>query len=187
MWIKVTLFVIAIPLAAGAYWVASNLLFLETADYRVVFKDGSYEVRDYPELAVASAATGLEGDDRAFGKLFRFIQGGNSQQQKIPMTTPVFIDSNRMRFVMPDEIAREGIPSPNVEEVSIEMRPAVRVAVFRFSGVADASVRNKALRSLTSWMERHGMMTEGEPIFAYYNPPFIPGPLRTNEVMFQFQ
>jgi hypothetical protein len=172
----------------GIYWVVTNALFLETADYSVVRADGPFEIRDYPELSVVTTPN---GDDSAFGRLFRFIQGGNSRREKIAMTTPVFVDrgdrGKRMSFVVPKEIGRQGIPEPANQRVAVEKRPAERVAVFRFSGVADEESNQAALSKLKAWMDKQLLQAEGEAIFAYYDAPFIPGPFRRNEVMLRIK
>jgi hypothetical protein len=185
MWIKIGLLLITVPVVGGAYWVASNLFFLETAEYSLVRREGDFELRDYPDLTVASTPANSAGEDPAFNRLFQFIQGGNSRQQKIAMTTPVFIGNDQMSFVIPSEVDRNGVPDPAHESVMIESRPAVRVAAYRFSGVADETLRGEALHKLEAWMARQQLTAQGDPTFAYYNAPFIPGPFRRNEVLLQ--
>ena len=103
------------------------------------------------------------------------------------MTTPVFVDregdQERMSFVVPSEVERKGPPNPTVGGVTLEKRPAVKVAVYRFSGVSDKELERDAREKLTSWMAQRQMEPEGDPIYAYYDAPFVPGPLRRNEVM----
>jgi hypothetical protein len=101
------------------------------------------------------------------------------------MTTPVFIGDDQMSFVIPREVDRNGVPDPAHESVLIESRPAVRVAAYRFSGVADETLRGKALHKLEAWMARQQLTAHGDPTFAYYDAPFIPGPFRRNEVLLQ--
>jgi hypothetical protein len=40
-----------------------------------------------------------------------------------------------------------------------------------------------AIEELRAWMRVRNLQPEGEPIIAYYDAPFIPGPLRRNEAM----
>ena len=81
----------------------------ETAPYQVVRADGKFELRDYPALTVVEATSGTNADS-SFMRLFRFIRGSNATQQKIAMTTPVFMsgsDTNAtMAFVMPAMVLR---------------------------------------------------------------------------------
>jgi hypothetical protein len=185
MWIKITVLAVTIPALMGAYWLGSNAFFLETASYSLVLQEGSFEIREYPELPVASTTNEFARDDSAFRRLFQYIQGSNSEDQKIAMTTPVFVDEERMSFVIPEDVEKQGIPDPTTEGVQVERRPSVRVAVYRFSGAADEQSRNKALQKLVAWMNSKGLESQGAAIFAYYDAPFVPGPFRRNEVMLQ--
>jgi DNA gyrase inhibitor GyrI len=191
MWIKLTILVALGLVLFGGYRVGSAAVFLETAQYELALKEGDLEIRDYPELPVVTTPMKSGRDNTAFRKLFQFIQGDNARQEKIAMTTPVFVDDDgaegRMSFVVPEETERRGIPEPNSEQVTVEKRPVVRVAVYRFSGVANEESRQEALRKLRNWMNQQKLRPEGDPIFAYYDAPFIPGPLRRNEAMLQIQ
>ena len=66
----------AAPTGRGGY---------ETPAYEVVTKSGSFEVRDYPAVTVASAPMTDKNGNRnaAFMKLFRYISGQNEAEQKI--------------------------------------------------------------------------------------------------------
>ena len=104
------------------------------------------------------------------------------------MTTPVFFDGEpgaqeRMTFVMPEETVRTGIPAPSTAAVTLEDRPAQRVAVYRFSGSNRAAREREAVAKLRAWIASEGLQTLGEPIIAYYDAPFIPRFLRRNEAM----
>ena len=56
-------------------------------------------------------------------KLFGYISGENASQQKISMTTHVFMEKDetevQMRIVMPKEVAVSGTPQPTREGVAI--------------------------------------------------------------------
>ena len=159
----------------------------ETAPYTASEKDGDYELRAYPALTVA---TTLEKDQRdgAFMRLFRFIQGDNEKAQKIEMTTPVFMDRGEagtaMSFVMP-EAARKDAPAPKSEDVKLSQRAAAKYAVFRFAGMQSKKNEDAALEKLREWMKAKGIAVKGSPAFAYYDPPWILGPWRRNEVLVQ--
>ena len=64
------------------------------ARYRVVSSDGAFEVRDYADLTLVTTAMRFDaqGNDGSFSRLFRYISGDNRQQQKVAMTTPVFME-----------------------------------------------------------------------------------------------
>jgi len=185
MWMKLVLLAVTGVFLLGCYWLASNVFFLETAQYELVEKEGPFEVRDYPDLPVVTTPMQSSEGNSAFRRLFRYIQGENSSETKIAMTTPVFVDDGKMDFVIPREASRQGVPDPTGPEVEIAVRPKLRVAVHRFSGVANDSNRNEALDRLQTWMAARSMVAVGNPFFAYYDAPFVPGPFRRNEVMLQ--
>jgi hypothetical protein len=152
----------------------------ETAPYTISQKDGNYEVREYPALQLAT--TSLNGDDKSFGRLFKYISGQNEAQEKIAMTTPVFMDGNTMSFVMPGQM-KNAVPKPGAADVAIKSQPARRVASYRFSGGRSAGKEKEALRLLEEWMVKNNLHATGAPFFAYYDPPWTPGPWRRNEVL----
>ena len=97
----------------------------ESAPYTVSQTDGKCEVRDYPELVVASTGdASSSGRDGGFMRLFRYISGQNERSEKIAMTTPVFMGANgeegKMSFVVPSDVAKKGAPSPKASDVKVE-------------------------------------------------------------------
>jgi SOUL heme-binding protein len=161
----------------------------ETAPYTVVQKEGPIEIRDYPALTTVStsgAAADAERDGR-FMKLFGYISGKNEKQEKIEMTTPVFMDQDkgvsRMSFVVPAKIAAAGAPAPAQPDITVGIRPATRCVVLRFNGLQRKSNEEQALAELNKWVLAQKLAPIGEPIFAYYDSPWTPGPIRRNEVM----
>lgn len=156
---------------------------IETPDYQVVAQDGKFGVRDYPPMTVARTAMG-DGD---FMRLFRYISGGNAAEQKIAMTAPVLVQhggaDQGMSFVVPRSVAAGTVPAPKAAEVAVDKMPAARFAVFTYSGRRTRANEDGALAKLRAWAERKGLQTGGEPIFAYFDPPWTLPFLRRNEVM----
>ena len=149
-------------------------------------------MRDYPELKVASTASVSEkGRDGKFMRLFGYISGKNERSEKISMTTPVFMardgTEEKMSFVVPEKVAVAGAPAPAAGDVKIESIPAGRFAVLRFSGGQSAAREQAALEELRACMTGEKLETTGEPVFAYFDPPWTPGPLRRNEVMLRLK
>jgi len=172
----------------------------ESAEYKVVESDGKFEVREYPDLMLAATKTKLDaqGRDGSFMKLFRYISGANESKQKIAMTTPVFMvnqDSGasvQMGFVMPKEIANEGVPKPTGEQVEVRTRSGGRFAVVRFSGQLSSKTAKEFEAKLRTWMDSKGLVAQepdngGGVETAGYDPPFTPGPLRRNEVLIRIK
>jgi len=159
----------------------------ESAPFATMEKDAAFEVRDYPELSLVRTS-GTGGDaDGAFMRLFRYIGGGNASGAKIPMTTPVFMDHGEketdMGFVLPKAVVAKGAPAPNAPQVSLSKRAAGRFAVMRFTGYRSEKREAAAVAKLRAWMTAKGLKESGKPSFAYFDPPWTPGPFRRNEVL----
>ncbi len=173
---------VAAAMAAGYYLYATSRASVEIARYTVVRSSGDFEIRDFPALAVAR--TSMRGEDDSFLRLFRFIQRGNDRQENIPMTAPVFLDGGHtMSFVLPETMPVSAAPKPADEGVTLDQRPAARVAVYRYSGAASDANERAAREKLRAWVEAEGIRTEGDPSVAYYDSPMVPGFLKRNEVM----
>ena len=184
-------FIVVVPVLLGAVWlVSTSRAATETPDYAVVKKEGKIEIRDYPELMVATAP--MKSDmDNSFMTLFRFITGANEQKQKISMTSPVLIRSEKekktMSFIVPKETAEKGVPKPTGDLVTISKIKAARFVTLRFSGKRSSETEVKAIGTLQAWMKEQKMAAKGEPVFAYYDPPWTPTFMRRNEVMVRIE
>ncbi len=172
----------------------------ESAEYKVVESDGKFEVREYPDLMLVATTTKLDaqGRDGSFMKLFGYISGANEAEQKISMTTPVFMENDdvdasvQMGFVMPKDVASKGVPKPTGEQVDVRKRVGGRFAVLRFPGQLTSKEAKESEAKLRAWMESKGLVAddsaEGSGVeTAGYDPPFTPGPLRRNEVLIRLK
>ena len=160
----------------------------ESAPNRVVSRDGSFELRDYPALTIVE--TKMDHDTgSSFQRLFRYISGANADGQKIPMTTPVFMEGDEprrsMSFVMPSNM--KSAPAPKDSALRVSSLPAGRFAVFVFSGSRSAEAEANALAQLRGWIEKSGLASSGKPVFGYFDPPWTPSFLRRNEVMLRVE
>jgi len=188
---KMTFFLL-LPIALVAFWFASNSrAATETPEYKVVRADGKIEIRDYPALTVATTPMSADGMNGGFGQLFRFITGSNESKEKIEMTAPVLIDNTTekktMSFIMPQATVNKGVPKPAGNAVSLSNRPATRFAVLRFPGGRNAENEKNAIAALRAWMTAQKLTVKGEPLFAYYDPPWTLIPFRRNEVMMRIE
>jgi len=181
------IFIAILVVLSGVWLTANSRAATETTAYQVVHSDGKFQIRDYPNLTVAT--TTMDGDEsnRGFGRLFQFISGKNEKEEKIAMTSPVLIGSAKsgrtMSFIMPGKTVISGVPQPTGKSVSLNRLPAARFAVLRFSGGRNAENESKAVANLQSWLKTQGLPPDGKPTFAYYDPPWTPTFLRRNEVL----
>jgi SOUL heme-binding protein len=184
---------------------------IEEPAYRVVERDGSYELRDYSAYLLAETrveAPFLDAGNIAFNRLFRYISGNNAARQEIAMTAPVTQapanaargrgekiamtapvnqvadgDAFLVGFVVPRKYTRATVPQPLDPAVSIREVPAQLTASWRYSGRWTESNFQAALAELRAVLQTRGLAVAGEPVIARYNPPFMPTFLRRNEVL----
>jgi hypothetical protein len=188
---------IAAAVAALAYfgWKFTARSAYESAEYKVVRSDRPFEIREYPDLMMATTTTKFDsqGNDGSFMRLFRYISGANDREQKVAMTTPVFMEpegddrAGQMGFVLPKELAARSVPQPSDQQVHVTKRVGGRFAVIRFAGRLNRKTRDQAEEKLRDWMDDRGLIGAGDAEVAGYDPPWTPGPLRRNEVLIRLR
>jgi hypothetical protein len=174
--------------------------------FRTVSRDGAFEVRDYPALVVAEVTVrGGRGEaaNAAFRPLADYIFGVNVTRDRIGMTAPVIQqrsgerigmtspvtqtagagESWIVRFIMPEGRTLASLPEPLDPAVRLAEKPAIRMAVLRFSGLAGGGALQDRTEELRRWIETRGMRSVGPPTYAFYDPPWTLPFLRRNEVM----
>ena len=191
---------ICVGFVALASILASPLMSkVEQPSYSVERSDGPFEVRAYPPTIVAQI-TMRGGRREAIGAGFRlvagYIFGDNATHQKVAMTAPVLqqrvsgeaVDpaegtSWTVRFVMPRTWSMTTLPKPADARVTVVAHPAERYAVVRYSGLARGGAIAEKTRALTGYMAEQKLRPAGEPVFAFYDPPWTLPFLRRNEIM----
>jgi effector-binding domain-containing protein len=192
---------VALPLLAAA----APAIAYESLPYRVLATADGYEVREVAaHLAVETTVEGSysQSRNRAFRRLFDYIQGNNTARRKIAMTVPVTSEptsqkvamtvpvtsapagaGHSMQFVLPSEFTRETAPLPKDPEVRLVDIPAEKVAVRRFSGLSSESNWRENEAALLEALRRDGLEPAGTSRFAVYNGPLTPWFMRRNEVL----
>ncbi len=185
-WITLVAFVVV---GLISFWfVANSRAATESPEYEVGQKDGRFEIRDYPEMKLASATTKGGAENGNFMTLFRYFDGGNEDSEKIAMTTPVLMEreseKGSMSFIVPASVAESGAPNPKSDKVTIRTTEKARYAVMRFSRKGtQAADEAAAIEKLTAWMDAEQLEPKGRPLIAYYDPPWTPFFMRRNEVL----
>jgi SOUL heme-binding protein len=164
---------------------------IEEPAFKLVLRDGDFELRDYSPYLLAETRVEAPFEDAgniAFGRLFRYISGRNDASRKISMTAPVRQDpadtgAQRVAFVVPAQFTRDTVPRPSDPQVVIREEPARRLAVLRYSGRWTEQRFREHEGTLREWMGTRGLVATGPAIYARYNAPFIPWPMRRNEVL----
>lgn len=178
---------------------------VEEAKYTVLMKERSFEVRLYAPHVLAE--TVIEGDmegagNQAFRPLFNYIDGNNRRKEKVAMTAPVSQAAAGEKiamtapvsqqgkdgrwivsFMMPSSYTLETLPEPDDPAVTLREVPEQHMAAVRYSGFWSEKAYARKLEELQAWMEKQGLKAIGEPVWARYNPPFMPWFLRRNEIL----
>ena len=167
---------------------------VETIKYEVIREIAKIEIRRYPKIVIAK----VEDPANGFNLLYQFITGENRQNAKVKMTTPVvsqeiqmtspvLSEIGTMAFVMPAEYTLETTPNPIDERVKIAEIPARLVAALCFSGGWSEAHFEKETLELLKTLAETKIKTKGNVFTMLYNPPFIPGFLRRNEVAIEVE
>lgn len=152
----------------------------ETQSYKVIRVETLFEIRYYPAAILAKITSTTKSyrdlGYSGFGKLAKYIFGGNSGSQQIAMTSPVHMDIgdslSTMAFVMPSKYTVADLPKPDNAEVVIETTEPEYVAVIRFGGFADTESINEQKVILENALKEKGLTWYGNFRFLGYNPPF---------------
>jgi hypothetical protein len=164
---------------------------IEKPKYEVIQKDGKFELRHYePMILAQTQETALRGAG-GFNTVFNYIGGNNAEGKKISMTAPVIneIDGEEMTiaFVMPSEFDCETLPDPNDPRLQLKEIPARKVAAVTFSGTVNPQMIEEKKQELLDWLKQQEVKVVGQAELARYNPPFLPGFIKRNEILIEVE
>jgi hypothetical protein len=196
------LLIMLIVVAVGAEPVMSRV---EQPEYTVTSAEGAVELRSYGPMIAAEAVVAGERKaaiNEGFRLIAAYIFGANKPNAKIAMTAPVQQQRQTIamtapvtqqgtgnvwtvRFIMPKSSTLETLPEPADER--IRLRPILprRLVAITFSGFASNDAIDKRIGELQRYATEHKLTTTGEPLLAFYDPPWTLPFLRRNEVMLE--
>lgn len=152
---------------------------IETYPYELNQKFENFEIRTYEaRLFTAVQLTGKkysEVSNKGFAVLAGYIFGGNEQEEKIAMTSPVAMsldDSVVMMFMVPKKFDKESLPKPKQSKIEFREEPAKTVAAISFGGWANDDKIEKYKQRLISALEAEGIAHSHRFYFFGYNPPY---------------
>ena len=152
-----------------------NLFNYETQKYSVILNDDDFEIRYY-EPAIKASVTSDENSNNNFYKLFQFISGNNSKNEKIEMTTPVYMkgedEKNKMEFVMPSKFNMDNISTPNDTSISIYETQAKYFACIRYGGYSNSSKFQEHSEILLKKLRDMDIKMIGDIFYVSYNSPY---------------
>lgn len=166
--------------------------FFETIRYTLIKKDKNIEIRQYDVFLLASTKTlSNKQFDSGFMNVFNYISGDNHTSEKISMTTPVVSyeedDQLVTGFYVPSKYDKTNVPKPTSEHVFIQENEASIYAVIRFSGGWREKNFKVAEERLRDYLNQNHYEIMSNRIIFRYQPPFIPGFLRRNEIAFKIK
>jgi hypothetical protein len=189
--VTVIVFILVIIVLTGIH--AMTNAKTETQKYEVVFSKDNFEIRFYPEAILATVQMNGSYDNSrnsGFGVLAGYIFGGNSENAKIAMTSPVRMSTgnsvNSMSFVLPSEMEFGKLPSPNDPKIVLQKSKPMYTASLRFGGYANDAEIEKHKEKLTDILKQLHIQHTNQFEFLGYNPPFQPVN-RRNEVQVQLR
>jgi hypothetical protein len=152
----------------------------ETQAYKLIRVEDNFEIRYYPEATMAmiysTSKSYRELGSSGFGKLAKYIFGGNNEKKHIAMTSPVHMDINdansTMAFVLPSAYNNSNLPKPNDPSISIVTSSPEYVAAIQFGGFASTESINKHRLLLEKSLQEKGILYHGNFRFLGYNPPY---------------
>ncbi|MDP3510304.1 MAG: heme-binding protein [Candidatus Melainabacteria bacterium] len=197
--------------AAVAAGIAQNEAVSKTEQpkFHVLESHGPIEIRQYDPTVVAEveiAGDQKEALEAGFRVLAGYIFGKNQSNQtyttqkiamtapvsqqkseKIAMTAPVTAEAHgsiwKIRFTMPAQYSLATLPKPKDERIHLMEVAGETVAAIRFSGLASQKDMEKKAEELETFLIKNNKKSLGEPVHAYYNPPWTLPFLRRNEVL----
>jgi hypothetical protein len=163
----------------------------EEPAYQLVEKAGAFEIRDYGRITLAETLVKDDFDsagNKAFSRLFGYINGKNLPGRKLAMTSPVLQQSEgdggyRVAFVAPAQYSLQTAPAPADAGVKLRELPPQRMAAIRYSGRWTEKNFREHEALLLDEVKARSLRTVGPVMYARYNAPFVPWPMRRNEVM----
>ena len=181
---------------------------IESPRYTFVQKDNKFEIREYDDYILAEVE--IDGNfssalQKGFRILAGYIFGGNASKVHINMTVPVTqqaaanekvemtapvtsspIEEGKkyiIAFTMPSKYTMENLPEPANSGISFRKVANSKIAAVRFSGNLNGKLASIRAKELEAWLDEHNYSKKSSFVFAQYNPPWIPGIFRRNEVL----
>ncbi len=157
----------------------------ETQEYEVVDQIDKIEIRYYPSAPMIRVSSNQSRNNN-FGKLFRYIAGNNIDEEKIAMTTPVYMSdqSKTMEFVLPKKFLSGEIPVPNDNDVKAYISKPKYYAAIKYSGYSNNKKEENYRQELVKAIQNSNLKILSEHFVLSYDAPtkFYN---RRNEVLIQ--
>ncbi len=165
---------------------------LEQPEYETLVDDGDFEIRQYQHIRIADVTVGgdqVQALREGFKILAKYISGENSFSKKIPMMSPVFQTSFGAKwqtsFILPKGFDNENLPLPLDKKIRLGSFPKRKMIAYIFSGNVDEINLDDHYQILKKYLNEKNIITSGNPLYAFYNPPWIPSFMKRNEILLE--
>lgn len=152
---------------------------IEVYPFKVVKIYDTFEVRSYEATLFTSiklkTSDYKKGSSQGFSILAGYIFGGNDENKKIAMTSPVSMsleDSMTMMFMVPKNFNRENLPKPNASQIEFKEEPAKKMAAITFGGWANDEKIEAYKNQLINALDKEGLSYTNRFYFFGYNAPY---------------
>ena len=157
----------------------------ETQEYQVIDQIDKIEIRYYPSAPMIRVSSDQSRNNN-FGKLFRYIAGNNNNEEKIAMTTPVYMSnqSKTMEFVLPKRFLLGDIPVPDDNDIETYISKPKYYAAIKYSGYSNNRKEENYRQELVKILQNSNLKRLSEHFVLSYDAPtkFYN---RRNEVLIQ--
>lgn len=183
--ITIILIVAAVIISLWFAWGLISPHIWEQPEYTVLKRLDKVEIRKYHQSKIIT--TRASTSNSAFSKLASYIFGNNKEKEKIAMTTPVLTETTddndiRMVFYLPKKYENKNNPTPFLEDIKTERQDERIVAILRFYGRMNKNKWEKYIEKLLDNLKKNKVQTKGNLFYLNYSDPFVPPPLRRNEI-----
>ncbi len=160
---------------------------VEERQFKLIKKFGRVEIRQYLPVVMADVLVNSEYKNAAnigFRPLVSYIS-----QNNIAMTAPVIQEQNQegswvVSFVMPNNYQLSNLPLPSNTDVTLRESPSYFAAALPFSGITTWEKVSQKEKELQDILKSNSVSILGSVQIARFDPPWKPGFMRRNEVIF---
>ncbi len=165
--------------AAIQIYAMSSRKGIESYPYTVLKTYNDFEIRAYEASMFTSVKLTTnnykQGSSQGFRVLAGYIFGGNNKEEKIAMTSPVAMsleDSMTVMFMVPRDIKKDDLPTPNNKLIKFEEMPAKKMAAITFGGWATDERIATYKKQLIAALDKEGISRTNRFYFFGYNAPY---------------
>ena len=151
---------------------------IEQYPYKVEKTYEGFEIRNYEGALFTSVKLATNNYDKASSKGFSilagYIFGGNSDNEKIAMTSPVAMTlekNTEMLFLVPKDYTKENLPKPNDKNIEFKEINDKKVAAISFGGWANDDKIATYKAKLIKLLDKENIEYTNKFLFLGYNAP----------------